>query len=202
MTVLAQIFNIMPPDLQTLTFEISGDYEGLAGVFKERASMVPAWSTIEDVYPTPDLVTQYLEKPSAEDTKLTQLDVLKSNSIDIFYSLLMVQSNTLNMKAFLTSEQQKLKGYPFFANLCRHMLYSSQMGLRVSICEFLKDLISHEASFNSTSQGKFTDIPNRRYILSEVLLSEVVSRMIQYFDEDSTHEPTRKSIEHSKCLVL
>lgn len=71
MTVLAQIFNIMPPDLQTLTYEINGDYEGLAGVMKERASVMPAWSTIEDVYPTPDLVTQYLEKPSAEDTKLT-----------------------------------------------------------------------------------------------------------------------------------
>lgn len=94
----------MPPDLQTLTCEIKGDYEGLAEVFKERASVIPAWSTIEDVNPTPDLISQYLEKPSLEDTKLTQLDILKSNSIDIFYSLLMVQSNTLNMKQFLTSE--------------------------------------------------------------------------------------------------
>ena len=76
------------------------------------------------------------------------------------------------------------------------------MGLRVSICEFLKDLITHEASFNNNSQGKFTDMPNRRYILTEILLTEVVSRMIQYFEEDSTHAATRKSIEHSKCLVL
>ncbi len=90
MTVLAQIFNIMPPDLQTLTLEIKGDYKGLAEVYKERSCIMPAWSTIEDVYPTPDLIMQYLEKPSSEDTKLTQLDILKSNSIDIFYSLLMV----------------------------------------------------------------------------------------------------------------
>ncbi|MFM7859332.1 MAG: hypothetical protein ACKO96_47270, partial [Flammeovirgaceae bacterium] len=97
---------------------------------------------------------QYLKRPLPEDMKLTQLDILKSNSIDIFYSLLMVQSNQFNMKAFLTSDQQRQKGYPFFANLCRHMLYSAQMGLRVSICEFLKDLIAHETTLNTSSQGK------------------------------------------------
>jgi len=29
LTVLAQIFNIMPPDLQTLTAELRGDYQRL-----------------------------------------------------------------------------------------------------------------------------------------------------------------------------
>lgn len=107
------------------------------------------------------------------------------------------------MKAFLTSEQQKLKNYPFFANLCRHMLYSPQMGLRVSICEFLKDLISHEATLNtSSSQGKMPDAPNRRYLLSEIMINEVVSRLILFFEEESSDDLVRKAVEHSKCLVL
>jgi hypothetical protein len=82
------------------------------------------------------------------------------------------------------------------------MLYSPQMGLRVSICEFLKELISHEVTLNTSNSGKLPDIPNRRYLLSEILLNEVVSRFIQFFDEDSTDEIVKKSIEHSKCLVL
>lgn len=76
------------------------------------------------------------------------------------------------------------------------------MGLRVSICEFLKDLISHEATLNTSSQGKMPEIPNRRYLLSEILLNEVVSRLISFFEEDSKDEIVKKSIEHSKCLVL
>ena len=105
---------------------------------------------------------------------MTQLDVLKSFSIDILYSLLTVQQNAFNMKSFLTSDTQKQKHYPFFANLCRHMLYSPQMGLRVSICEFLKELISHETTLNQSQQGKMPEIPSRRYLLTEILLNEVV----------------------------
>jgi len=37
-----------------------------------------------------EFITEYLVRPSGEDSKLTQLDMLKNNSIDIFYNLLMV----------------------------------------------------------------------------------------------------------------
>jgi hypothetical protein len=40
--------------------------------------------------PPPEFITEYLVRPSGEDNKLTQLDILKNNSIDIFYNLLMV----------------------------------------------------------------------------------------------------------------
>lgn len=71
MTVLAQIFNIMPPDLETLTCELYGDYEGVTSVFTARETQAPAWATQEDVAPPADLVKQYLERPSQEDVKLT-----------------------------------------------------------------------------------------------------------------------------------
>jgi len=83
------------------------------------------------------------------------------------------------------------------------MLYSPQMGLRVSICEFLKDLISHEVNLNS-SQGKLPEmLPARRSMLSDILLNEVVHRLINFLEEETpSDELVKKSLEHSKCLVL
>ena len=114
MTVFAKIFNIMTPNLDTLTFELHGDYDSVTSLFLQRITTPPEWASQEDVVPSAEFIKSYLERPSQEDAKLTQLDILKSNSIDIFYNLLMVQSNAFNMKAFLTSEYQKQKNYPFF----------------------------------------------------------------------------------------
>ena len=50
------------------------------------------------------------------------------------------------MRTFLCSEFQKQNKYIFLRELARHMIYSSQMGIKVSICEFFKDLISKETS--------------------------------------------------------
>ena len=79
---------------------------------------------------------------------MTQIDLLKSNSIEIFYNLLLLQNNVnnQNMRGFLCSEFQKQNKYIFLRHLARHMIYSSQMGIKVSICEFFKDLISKETS--------------------------------------------------------
>jgi hypothetical protein len=77
------------------------------------------------------------------------------------------------------------------------------MGLRVSICEFLKDLIAHELSLNTSSgQGKLPEIPSRRYLLSDILLNEVVTQFLIFFDDYSQDELVAKALEHSKCLVL
>ena len=62
---------------------------------------------MDDVTPNDDLVKQYLARPSPEDSKMTQLDILKSNSIDILYSLLLVQNNAFNLKSFLTADSQR-----------------------------------------------------------------------------------------------
>ena len=87
MSVLAQIFNIMTPNYETLALELANDYEGLAQAFEKRTD---AFGTIEDVVPPPEFVRDYLQRSSNEDSKLTQLDILKNHSIDIFYNLLMV----------------------------------------------------------------------------------------------------------------
>ena len=81
------------------------------------------------------------------------------------------------------------------------MLYSAHMGLKVSICEFLKDLISHEATLNSNN-GSGPDNPSRRTLLSEILIDEVVRDFVTFIDEEFKDESVRKSIEFSRCLVL
>lgn len=81
------------------------------------------------------------------------------------------------------------------------MLYSAHMGLKVSICEFLKDLIPHEATLNS-NQGKAPDNPSRRNLLSEIILDEVLRDFMGFIDEEFKDETVKKSIEFSRCLVL
>jgi hypothetical protein len=81
------------------------------------------------------------------------------------------------------------------------MLYSAHMGLKVSICEFLKDLIPHEASLN-TNNGLGPDNPARRTLLSEILIDKVVSDLVVFIDEEFKDESVRKSIEFSRCLVV
>ena len=79
---------------------------------------------------------------------MTQIDLLKSNSIEIFCNLLQLQNNinNQNMRSFLCSEFQEKNDYVFLRHLAVHMMYSCQMGIKVSICEFFKDLISKETS--------------------------------------------------------
>jgi hypothetical protein len=77
----------MTPNYETLSLELQGDYERLALSFEKRAD---GSGSVEDVIPPPEFIRDYLLRPSNEDNKLTQLDILKNNSIDIFYNLLMV----------------------------------------------------------------------------------------------------------------
>ena len=80
----------MTPTIETLALELRGNYEELAESFERRLVQDIPCRTVEDVIPPPEYIKEYLIRPSAEDNKLTQLDILKSNSIDIFYNLLMV----------------------------------------------------------------------------------------------------------------
>ena len=77
----------MPPNFETLKLELANDYERLVQVFQHRSQ---AAIGEEDMIPPAEFITEYLVRPSGEDSKLTQLDMLKNNSIDIFYNLLMV----------------------------------------------------------------------------------------------------------------
>lgn len=81
------------------------------------------------------------------------------------------------------------------------MLYSAHMGLKVSICEFLKDLIPYEANLNSTSSSG-PDIPSRRNLLSDILIEEVVKDFVSFIEEEFKDDTLTKSIELSRCLVI
>jgi|LauGreDrversion4_2_1035121.scaffolds.fasta_scaffold27958_3 hypothetical protein len=81
------------------------------------------------------------------------------------------------------------------------MLYSAHLGLKVSICEFLKDLIPHEATLNSNN-GSGPDNPSRRNLLSEVLIEEVVKDFVSFIEEEFKDESVRKSVDFSRCLIL
>ena len=49
------------------------------------------------VNPSKETIKEYLKKPTpSEDPRMTQIDVLKSNSIEIFYNLLILQNNVNN----------------------------------------------------------------------------------------------------------
>jgi len=100
MTVLAQTFNIMTPDIHTLRAELSGDKQALATTYSQRTEPIGKCNII----PSPSALSDYLVCPIEDDPKLTQIDILKSNSIEIFYNLLLVQTNNFNTKAFLCSE--------------------------------------------------------------------------------------------------
>jgi hypothetical protein len=55
----------------------------------------------KNVVPCVDAISDYLTCPNEDDPQLTQIDILKTNSIEIFYNLLMVQTNNFNTKSFL-----------------------------------------------------------------------------------------------------
>lgn len=119
------------------------------------------------------MLKDYLKNPIPhEDPKLTQIDMLKSKSIEIFYNLIMVQSN-LSMRQFICSEAQKSKRFEFLRNLAVHMLYSSQTGIKIGICEFLKDLIGQDG-------------PDGRLIAyQDVFLSEVISVFLKFLNSQN-----------------
>jgi len=106
---------------------------------------------------------------------MTQIDMLKSNSIEIFYNLLMVQSN-VNIRQFLCSESQRQQNFIFLRHLATHMIYSTQTGIKVSICEFLKDLISQDSI-------------ERKMEFEEIILEEVVSIFLTFLS-DNPHTPS------------
>jgi len=57
------------------------------------------------------------------------------------------------MRFFIQSEAQQQRGYPFLRNLAEHMVYSSQMGVKISICEFLKDLLGQDLQQLGSGMG-------------------------------------------------
>ena len=120
MTVLAQTFNIMLPDKSTLYAEMICDREKLLKIYSEReaadiiaddfraqGSESPPQGPSLVINPSEETVKEYLKNPTpTEDYRMTQIDLLKSNSIEIFYNLLLLQNNVnnQNMRAFLCSE--------------------------------------------------------------------------------------------------
>ena len=120
MTVLAHTFNIMLPDKATLYAEMICDREKLYKIYRVREiadieaehdrkqgseSPLPGPSLI--INPSEETIKEYLKNPTpTEDYRMTQIDLLKSNSIEIFYNLLMLQNNVnnQNMRSFLCSE--------------------------------------------------------------------------------------------------
>ena len=101
------------------------------------------------INPGRETLEEYLKSPLlSEDPKMTQIDILKSNSIEIFYNLLILLNNVNHstIRDFLCSEHQKRHNYIFLRHLAQHMMYSSQQGIKVSICEFFKDLTSKETT--------------------------------------------------------
>ena len=103
---------------------------------------------------------------------MTQIDVLKSNSIEIFYNLLILLNNvnTSTIRDFLCSDNQKKHNYVFLRHLAHHMIYTSQQGIKVSICEFFKDLTSKEGT---EMQKNF----------QQIILYHVVSHFVEFLDE-------------------
>ena len=74
-------------------------------------------------------VEEYLKNPlHSEDPSMTQIDILKSNSIEIFYNLLFLPNNVNHstIRDFLCSEHQKKHNFVFLRHLAQHMMYTSQ----------------------------------------------------------------------------
>ena len=69
MSVLAQIFNIMTPNYETLALELANDYDGLAVLFEKRCDSGNLQA--EEVVPPPEFIKDYLVRSSNEDSKLT-----------------------------------------------------------------------------------------------------------------------------------
>ena len=106
MTVLAETFNIMLPDKATLKAQMMGQTEELLRIYelrnqqeddKQVSSQEPSWECKSDkllcqrINPPVDIAREYLKNPCPnEDFRMTQIDLLKSNSIEIFYNLLLL----------------------------------------------------------------------------------------------------------------
>jgi hypothetical protein len=73
----------MVPNATTLAAELSGDHIGLIEAHLSSASD-------QNMVPSREVIDEYLACPNDEDPTLNQLDILKSNCIEIFYNLLMV----------------------------------------------------------------------------------------------------------------
>lgn len=110
---------------------------------------------------------------------MTQIDALKSNAIEIFCNLLTLNSTSNNSSIFqfLRSEEQRKNNYIFLRNLTQHMLYSNQQGLKVSVCEFLKDLIGQEQQ-------------ELKQMFNTAILEEVSQRLILFLSELEPEEFT------------
>jgi len=103
MIVLGQSFNIMQPDRLTLRAEVKHDYNELIKAFMDRESKATALAVVYDdheqlqnwlISPTEDALHEYLKNPCPkEDPRMTQIDVLKSNAMEIFFNLLTLNSN-------------------------------------------------------------------------------------------------------------
>ena len=99
MAVLSQTFEIMIPTQKTLSRATEGNISRLVDAFMEADPMMGA-------VPSQELCFSYLKNQiQDDDPNLTQLDMLKANCIEIFYHLLVVQTNNFNTKNFLCSEE-------------------------------------------------------------------------------------------------
>lgn len=67
MTVLAQTFNIMTPDIKTLRAELLGDKEALVNTYSQRTEPDGKCNII----PSPSALSDYLVCPLEDDPKLT-----------------------------------------------------------------------------------------------------------------------------------
>lgn len=110
LTVLGHSFDIMQPDRKTLQAECKNDKELLIQTFMDRKSkvdvLVEANKDNTDlknwlILPTQDSLREYLKNPNPkDDPKMTCIDVLKSNAIEIFCNLLTLNSSSNNTSIF------------------------------------------------------------------------------------------------------
>lgn len=86
------------------------------------------------------------------------------------------------MRTFLCSGFQKQSNYIFLRHLAQHMIYSTQIGIKVSICEFLKEMISKETSeMQKTFQA--------------IILSEIVNQFLEFLTEDDFPDDSKEDKE-------
>ena len=93
------------------------------------SSNATATFTTQDsiINPSRSTVEEYLKNPlHSEDPSMTQIDILKSNSIEIFYNLLILLNNVNHstIREFLCSDHQKKHNYVFLRHLAQHMMYT------------------------------------------------------------------------------
>jgi hypothetical protein len=67
-------------------------------------------------------------------------------------------------------QEQQASGFPFLRNLVQHLLFSSQQGLKIQICDFLRQLLEGEQNQLTSS-------------MKEILYREVIGRFVDFFDQ-------------------